>query len=102
MFHSSGTTVVNPTRCYVSYVRKEYYTNTLGDSVPTEWNDGVYMERNDVNGKQGLVLVSTERSDASGEVLVFYRKEWKTVVERVKVGAKLVGAHAITTRGEAS
>jgi hypothetical protein len=59
-FHSAGVSIVNPDTCRLEKTLK---TVADGNSLPTSWSDGIYMEStlttSDGNERDGHILINS-------------------------------------------
>jgi hypothetical protein len=115
VFHSAGVSIVNPDMCSLEKTLK---IDANGNSLPTSWSDGVYMESSlptlDDDEPQGHMLINSDitRFDlppfldtgtGTGEVRILSTNpnDWEqSVVSRIDVGGRPVHSYALYTHDQ--
>jgi hypothetical protein len=110
-FHSAGVSIVNPDTCTLE---KTFKTDADGNSLPTSWYDGVYMESSftspDDDEPKGYVFINSgiTRFDVApfpdtgtGEVLIMSTNPKDLgVVSRIDVGGRPVHSYGVYTHDQ--
>ena len=104
---------MNPDTCFLE---KTFNTDADGNSLPTSWSDGIYMESSLTtpgdNGREAYILINSgiTRFDVSpfpdtgtGEVLVLSMNpndSGEPVVSRLDVGGRPVHSYGVYTQSQ--